>query len=36
MSLRASETGEIVLDECRVPKENLLRASAAWARPCAA
>jgi len=24
MSLRASETGEIVLDECRVPKENLL------------
>jgi glutaryl-CoA dehydrogenase len=24
MSLRASETGEIVLDECRVPAENLL------------
>jgi len=24
MSLRASETGELVLDECRVPKENLL------------
>jgi glutaryl-CoA dehydrogenase len=24
MSLRASETGEIVLDECRLPKENLL------------
>jgi glutaryl-CoA dehydrogenase len=24
MSLRASETGEIVLDECRVPKANLL------------
>jgi glutaryl-CoA dehydrogenase len=24
MSLRASETGEIVLDECRVPKDNLL------------
>jgi glutaryl-CoA dehydrogenase len=24
MSLRASETGEIVLDECRVPEENLL------------
>ena len=24
MSLRASETGELVLDECRVPAENLL------------
>ena len=24
MSLRASETGEIVLDECRVPAENML------------
>jgi len=24
MSLRASETGEIVLDECRVPEENVL------------
>jgi glutaryl-CoA dehydrogenase len=26
MSLRASETGEIVLDECRVPAENVLPA----------
>lgn len=32
MGLRASETAELVLDECRVPEENLLGGEAHYAR----
>ncbi len=33
MSLRASDTGELVLDECRVPKENLLAGKSGLGAP---
>jgi glutaryl-CoA dehydrogenase len=35
MSLRASHTGEIVLSDCRIPKENLLPASRGLGAPLA-
>jgi glutaryl-CoA dehydrogenase len=35
MSLRASATGEIVLDECRVPKENVLEGAKGLGGPLA-